>query len=145
MESMKLNKNYLANSHFVMSVLLAIGVLAQPSYAVEQMEGVDVNLDVVLADNVIDESLENGAFTSGGAYQDAMDLLEAMKKSEEGFLIEHRYKTPGEAWKVLQCLGYEILNGRSDLRIHTTSTCEYVIGWSKILLLYLHKKKKLIT
>lgn len=58
--------------------------------------------------------LEEGMFTSGGTYELALKLYEEIQKSETG-TFEIVVPTLADAWKVKQCLGYELLNGRSDI------------------------------
>ena len=58
--------------------------------------------------------LEEGMFTSGGTYEIALKLFNEIQNSEEGTL-SITVPTLADAWKVKQCIGYELLNGLSDI------------------------------
>lgn len=109
------------NLNNLFSVFLALGAIAQPVYA-EEGPGQEIEQEESI-NSITLSTLEEGMFTCDGVYEKALMLFEQIKiHDNEKFLYsELSVSSLGESRQIIQCLGYEILNGRSDLRTCTDS------------------------
>lgn len=114
----------------LLSLMVSICFFIQSAYA-------DVSVGNSLVSEIVTE-LETepqrnnrGMLTGAGVYEIALDLYRCMTNYDKGIMKEHPFDTYGEANRVVQCFGYEILNGRSSANVYySESKDNYCIGWS---------------
>lgn len=71
--------------------------------------------------------MEQGMMTSGGTYEKALKLFNEISNSDKG--VSERIGSFTEARKLYECIGFEILDGRSSLKVFTLADGGYEIRW----------------
>lgn len=105
------------------SIFLAFSAIAQSVYADEGQNQEEIEEQTESINSVTLSTLEEGMFTRDGIYEKALLLFEQIKTHDNERVLcnDLPVSSLGESRQIIQCLGYEILNGRSDLRTCTDS------------------------
>ena len=99
----------------ILSIFTLILIMTQNVFAdgsVGQLMIADVVTRAEIEKNI--EQEQTGMFSGSDTYRKAAELYKHIITEEEGTLWECPVGSYGEATKVVQCLGYEILNGRCE-------------------------------
>lgn len=117
----------------ILSIFTLILIMTQNVFAdgsVGQLMIADVVTRAEIEKNI--EQEQTGMFSGSDTYRKAAELYKHIITEEEGTLWECPVGSYGEATKVVQCLGYEILNGRCDVCIcHSQDGNTYYVRWGQ--------------